>query len=141
MAERIEHQIEYPLLGVEGWIACGEWDPWHERCPGQRRGDIVGAVVPDLDEGGRARPRSAVIFWVGGRIQDAETNGPHAWAAPHEIFHLFGFNHHPDVDPSARTRGGLFMSEQLTRWTASPEMRPDFHDIDALRCIFPEGEP
>ena len=106
LAERIEGQNDYPLLEVVGWIQCGEWDPWRERCPRQRRGEIVAAVVPDLDEGGRARGRTAVIFWVGGRIQDSETNGPHAWAAPHEIFHLFGFGHHPEVDPSSRGLGG-----------------------------------
>ncbi len=81
LAERIEGQIDYPLLEVGGWIRCGEWDPWRERCPRQRHGEIVAAVVPDRDEGGRAHARNAVIFWVGGRIQDAQTNGPHAWAA------------------------------------------------------------
>ena len=57
----------------------------------------------------------------------------------HEIFHLLGFNHHYEIDPEWRFAGGVEMSPPLTRVRLPEAEAVLWEDIDALRCIFPEG--
>ena len=56
----------------------------------------------------------------------------------HELFHLFGFAHIDGYDPERVD--GVVMSRALddsSNWPGAQSVT--WQDIDALRCIFPEG--
>ena len=143
----IEAQLGYPIIEVSGWTRCDGWDPGIE-CTGRQRGQAVGTVewtgtVATLeDSGARAAIRRGVIYWTNGAINVA--GNPHQWAAPHELFHLWGFTHNPDSRHAQRyppTPGeGVEMSVTLTDWTRSREMWPTSVDIDALGCVLPHPD-
>jgi len=60
----------------------------------------------------------------------------------HEIFHLLGFTHSPRSNhPWQSPPGvGVPMSVRLTnRPLSRTDLGVTFEDVDALRCIFPEG--
>jgi len=57
----------------------------------------------------------------------------------HETLHLLGFNHDFGVDPALRHHGGIEMSVALTTVARPDAEAVLWSDIDALRCIFPEG--
>ena len=65
-------------------------------------------------------------------------------ALAHEIWHLLGFVHHPDGPNSKGPPGeGVPMSLALNgqRATNPNDLGVRYKDVDALRCIFPEGGP
>ena len=154
-ADRIEEQIGYPIIGAGSVIPVPENMPkgWNRpstnnlpNCGRRKRHQILGvhlSASPRGHSGGggfRAFPRCAVLeYWVG---EDSPSDS--AWGRTvvrHELFHLFGFGHSLETHPHEADLGGVPMSPELT----VPEdyglaiFAPTFDDIDALRCIFPEG--
>ena len=59
----------------------------------------------------------------------------------HEMFHLFGFNHSPnDWRGEHDYWRGYCMSLRLNGvYVDEEDVGVAFEDVDALRCIFPEG--
>lgn len=147
LSERIREQIGYAVLDMGGWMAR----PYD--CSKRERGQIVAVVRPDPYSPDKptvasANPRCAVVTYSGG---DVVTD----WdsIASHEIFHNFGFTHsreystngwrHPWQTPEGE---GVAMSVPLSEGDGGPDGRRGrsdlgvtFEDVDALRCIFPEG--
>lgn len=143
----IEAQLGYPIIEVSGWTRCHGWNPAKD-CSGRQRGQAVGTVewtgtvATSQDSGAAAAVRRGVIYWTNGAINVA--GNPHQWAAPHELFHLWGFTHHPEsrhAQAYPPTPGeGVEMSVTLTDWTRSREMWPTWADIDALGCVLPHPD-
>ena len=139
LADHVEDQIGYRLFDVGGWVA--EEDRGFEvrngrveNCIGIRPGGMVASVMPADGHGG-ANSACAVFHWSNGDI-DLAFDGTLA----HEMWHLFGFAHHPDsTHPQKLPPGeGVPMSIQLTNEPAGPRhLGITFEDVDALRCIFP----
>ncbi len=135
LSERIEGQIGYSILEVGGWIE----DPRIEfprECDSRLPGQIVAMVLPDSDQRyAQASPRCAL--WA--------SHGPDmdfgAGTVSHELFHLFGFSHHPtDWNRPGRPGEGVPMSVRLTgSYVDETDLGVSFADVDALRCIFREG--
>ena len=153
LAERIEDQIGYPILEVAGWIpeeARGFriTHPDIQDCSGVRPGGIVATVVPRIQKdsagfvGAGTKSHCAVLFWTSSDI-DTTLDGVMA----HEIWHLFGFTHHPlSLHPNQTPPGvGVPMSIHLTTalgYRTPRELGVTYEDVDALRCVFPEnGSP
>jgi hypothetical protein len=151
LSQRLEEQLGYSILEVGGWIRDDRvqfTDAWCEwRSPGQ----LVGLVVPNashpgfIDGGGWANPRCAL--WGSMRYLGVtpELGGQDSHVV-HEIFHNFGYKHHPDSDRPSQSPNGIPMSFRLTtaKRTTGQRLAPlslgvTFEDVDALRCIFPEG--
>ena len=143
LSERIEDQLGYPIIEVGGFIR-DERIRFSNHCDWRAKGQIVGMVVPEsrsdyIRPGGYARPQCALWGSMG-------YLGLHDAGVVHEVFHNFGFKHHWN-DPLGLgpTRGegvGVWMSELLTAVygrVPSGNLGVTFEDIDALRCIFPEG--
>ena len=139
LSERIEDQIGYSILEVGGWLE----DPRVEfpfsrtdRCDWRRQGQIVGIIVPD-SEHRYVQAVSRCALWA--------SHGPDmdfgAGTVSHETFHNFGFSHHPtDWRSPGRPGEGVPMSVRLTgAYLDSMDLGVSFADVDALRCIFPEG--
>ncbi|MXZ61093.1 MAG: hypothetical protein F4Z12_09565 [Acidobacteria bacterium] len=139
LAARVEEQIGYPLFEVGGWVPEQErgfeiGEGRVEDCIGVRPGGMVASVMPTGGSGG-ADPSCAVFFWSNGDI-DLAFDGTLA----HEMWHLFGFTHHPDSTHPQKTPAGhrVPMSVQLTNEPVGPrDLGVTFEDVDALRCIFP----
>ena len=139
LSEWIEDQIGYSILEVGGWLQ----DPRVEfpfsrtaRCDWRLPGQIVGMVVPDTDlRYVAARPKCAVWANMGPDMDFG------AGTVSHEIFHNFGFSHHPTTWRNPGRPGeGVPMSVRLTGAYVDPtDLGLSFADVDALRYIFPEG--
>lgn len=148
LAERIEDQIGYPVLEVAGWIPEEERGfriahPDIRDCTGVRPGGIVGTVVPKIQVGSSGligagtKAHCAVLFWTTSDI-DTTLDGVMA----HEIWHLFGFTHHPESTHRNQPLPGVGvpMSIHLTNTYITPrELGVTYEDVDALRCVFPQG--
>lgn len=145
LSDRVEEQIGYSILEVAGWIEEDErgFRISHtdiRQCTRPQPGRIVATVVPEVIPSSglviaKARPRCGVLYWTSNDV-DTTLDGVMA----HEIWHLFGFQHNPlSTHPNKSPRGvGYPMSIHLTNQYTDPrELGPNFHDIDALRCIFP----
>ena len=140
LSERIEEQLGYSILEVAGWIPeaergfrIGREDV--EDCVGVRPGGIVATVIPFEERYAAARPYCGVVFWTDNDIW-ADSDG----TLPHEIFHLFGFGHSLETHPHEAWQGGVAMSVRLTNSRWGPrDLGVTFEDVDALRCILPEG--
>ena len=150
LADQIEGQLGYRIIEAGGVVPpprdlpadwndgsndgvkyCEQW-----RKPGQ----IVGVHLESLPPGHRgggalaASPWCAfVTYYVGdGPLTGAAADAGRT-AIVHELFHLFGFEHLDDLG-----RDGIPMSRSLT-YESGGGFRAGFDDIDALRCVFPEG--
>ena len=153
LADRIEEQVGYRIIEAGDVIPVPEDMPdgWNKpranlRCEQWRKPMwAVGlhlTEIPEGHDGGGALsavPWCAVVsYWVG------DGPGPGAYsrtAIVHELFHLLGFGHSLETNPDEAYLGGVPMSPQFTspnRFGLSIFV-PTFEDIDALRCIFPEG--
>ncbi len=145
-SERIENQLGYPILEPGGWI--GEDDGFviemdeHlsiVRCatlePGRR---AVITATPEFASVGAAFPACALAWFQTFDL-------PADYLAPHELFHLFGFRHSEETHPEEREWGGIPMSRGLTTGVNAAGtdfiegLGVAFEDIDALRCVLPEG--
>ena len=155
LAEQIEEHVGYPIIQAGAVIPAPEdapegWnDPTMYSPPGCRDwrepGQVVGmhlSSLPTWHRGGGALSAATtcavVSYWVGDGLPTDDF-----WITytrtiiVHELFHVLGFKHsHGDGLPESV---GVTMSEQLTFGTASGEVLPTAGDLDALRCIFPEG--
>ena len=139
LSERIEGQIGYSILEVAGWISeaergftIGYEDV--EDCVGVRPGGIVATVIPNEERYAAARAYCGVVYWTNNDIDSWDST------LPHEVFHLFGFGHSLITHPQEAWQGGIPMSVRLTTSPAGPtDLGVTFDDVDALRCIFPEG--
>ena len=131
LAERIEEQIGYSIFGVGGWERDSQavW-PDSGGCDWRASGQIVATYVGSGPA--RAHPRCAM--WQGGLEFGNGT-------VSHELFHLFGFTHHPNGWRGPGTYGhGVFMSNRLNGvYVDEEDIGVTFEDVDALRCVFPEG--
>jgi hypothetical protein len=153
LSQRIEAQIGYSILEVGGWIGEDERGfriapPDIRGCTGVRPGGIVGTVVPKLQPTGSdlvaagTKSHCAVLFWTSNDI-DTQLDGVMA----HELFHLFGFAHHPlSRHPRKSPPGvGVPMSVHLSTaagYRTPRELGVTYEDVDALRCVFPKnGSP
>ena len=142
LAGRIEEQIGYPIIELRGWLPVEKRtfvirDADLHDCERLRPGEIIVTTIPDdTPYRGAARSHCAAFFWTHG---DIDTTWDATFA--HELFHLFAFGHSPITHPHEVDRyGGVPMSVRLTRGAASPrDLGVTFKDVDALRCIFPEG--
>ena len=141
LSERIEEQLGYSILEVAGWIPeaergfrIGREDV--EDCVGVRPGGIVATVIPFEEKWyAAARAYCGVFFWTDNDIW-SHSDG----TLPHEIFHLFGFGHSLETHPQEAWQGGVPMSVRLTNGRSGPrDLGVTFEDVDALRCILPEG--
>ena len=157
LADQIEEQIGYRILEVgsviplpenlpEGWNAPSTYGPrdceqWRE--PGQILGIHTVRIPPGYGSGGGAfgaAPWCAVVsYWLGNGLSPDESYRIYARTGiVHEIFHLFGFKH--DSDAVRPEPVGIFMSAQLTSGRIGDGAQyPTFDDVDAMRCIFPQG--
>lgn len=153
MSSHIEDQIGYSIIEVEGsgWFAapnrpdCGSLHrEWRET------GTVLAWVYPELwrnretgepEQGAVTASHCATVkFWGG---MDEEENDS---VIVHEIFHHFGYTHSPLPLSNGRPHSfqtppgvGVPMSVELTGGIPSPGLSLTFDDVDALRCIFPEG--
>ena len=144
LSERLEAQLGYSVLQWAGWIGEDERgfgiadDGGIEDCEGVRPGGIVTTVIPHPSVGARAFVQCGVVAWVGDVIYMSGDG-----AMPHEIFHLLGFAHSPDSPPDVSKSPpgvGVPMSLPLTMVRESGSgLGVTFEDVDALRCILPEG--
>ena len=155
LAAQIEQQIGYRILDVsrdlipraeadpamlevtqahEAWRSCNEW-----RTPGHAYGFVVDyshSVYEWSDAA--AVPRCAGFMYYGGEVAPAFES-----TTPHELFHLFGFKHHPNHGPETDPEDvGIYMSWPLSAGGSEatplgPRLGATFDDIDALRCVFP----
>ena len=143
LSAKIENQLGYSTVEVGGWISQGV--PCRDG--GERgRQQIVAFVSPETERGTNlvtASPRCADVQYYG-----ATMRGRRDGTIVHEIFHLFGFAHSPDVLVRTGTPHhsqsppgvGYPMTTTLTGdYPESGEVPATYSDIDALRCIFPEG--
>ena len=141
LSARIEEQLGYSLIEVGGWTQYGPGC----RDGGQRAGrkQIVAYVSPGTEHGttlASAAPNCADVNYHGGTMK-GRRNG----TIVHETFHLFGFAHSPDpLQRTGRphqhqTDTGYPMSTTLTGDYPALGVPVTFDDVDALRCIFPEG--
>ncbi|MXX85278.1 MAG: hypothetical protein F4Y71_02345 [Acidobacteria bacterium] len=158
LADRIEEQIGYPIIEAgsvipvpqnppEGWNAPTRYAPpgcqqWRE--PGRIHG-IHLTDLPDGHAGGGALLASAscgvVSYYVGRGLPPPGRSREWARSAiRHELFHLFGFKHRDDEFPA---HVGITMSPELLNGDRTGAdvgfMYATFEDVDALRCVFPEG--
>ncbi len=139
MSEQITEQIGYPILEVGGWERDSEiaWPDFRDRqpCSWRTRGQIIGMATDDPDVPGAAANPKCAVWAKGGSFDFA--NGTVA----HEIFHLFGFTHHPqDWRGPGQVGHGVFMSRRLNgAYVDRDDVPLSFEDMDALRCIFPRG--
>lgn len=138
LSARIEEQIGYSILEVAGW----KQDPrieWPDAsgagaCDWRTPGEIIGLATDSPDvPGAAAYPRCAL--WAKGGTFDF-ANGTVA----HELFHIFGFTHHPqDWRAPGEYGNGVFMSRRLNgAYVDRKDIPVSFEDVDALRCIFPQ---
>ena len=152
LSERIEDQIGYPVVEVGGLIEAPvpgpDCDARYRRW--RRPGQIVAQVIPELwrDRTGRAVEaivsaglHCATIDYWGGYVNTQRDS-----IIGHELYHLFGFEHsklplsNGEPHPSVGADGvGVRMSPGLTGGTEPPHLGVNYHDVDALRCVFPEG--
>ncbi len=130
LADRIRDQIGYSLFEVGGLLE----DPWVEylvrgdRCYWRERGQIVGMYYES------AQANYQCAMWAGSLTF---SNG----SVAHNTFHLFGFDHSPnDWRGEHDYWKGYWMSLRLTGvYEDDEDIGVSFEDVDALRCIFPEG--
>lgn len=104
LAGRIEDQIGYSLFEVGGTLEDARvGDPLDGDCGGREPGQVIGVYQAD----GPARANRRCATWVGDLSFGAGT-------VSHELFHLFGFEHHPEAwrFPGQYERG-VFMSNRL----------------------------
>ena len=114
LSDEIESQIGYPILEVAGWVdvedrGFGFNDTHVTPCEGVRPGGIVATVHPnDTSVFAGAMPRCGVIYWTAGGLNDGWEGCPACGyhAATHEIFHLFGFSHSPNVEGQQQSPPG-----------------------------------
>ncbi|MXW70022.1 MAG: hypothetical protein F4Z74_01040 [Acidobacteria bacterium] len=165
LADKIEDQLGYRILEEGDVIPVPEGmrPGWNEdgtefwnTCPLPReRGQIQGFFMDHIVDwhptsDGQAHPpcgdyaynRPFVTYWPCRGCEDERTPDPYNHYVDglthHEIFHLLGFIHTEDDERIAR-REGVPMT-----WTLRASQGPGaeavlWQDIDALRCIFPEG--
>ena len=154
--EKIEAQLGYRILEAGDVLPVPEgmrpgWNlitpQFRRTCQLPRdRGQILGYYTdasndpPGPGADGQANPgcgtftflkRFMTIWPVPGDTSDALTL--------HELFHVLGYVHSDNDEDRIANGNGVRMSYTLTR-----EVRPGadavrWHDIDLLRCIFPEG--
>ncbi len=160
LADRIEDQVGYPIIEAgslipvpaqlpAGWNVPPSGRSGPRNCAALREpGQIVGidlASLPDGHDGGGALSASPWCALVSYYVGDGPLDGYHrSWARSavrHELFHLFGFKHRADEYPA---HIGVTMSPELLNGDRDGKnagyMYVTFEDVDALRCIFPEGE-
>ena len=141
LSARIKEQLGYSLIEVGGWTQYGPGC----RDGGQRRGrkQIVAYVSPGTEHGttlATAAPSCADVNYHGGTMK-----GRRDGTIVHETFHLLGFTHSPDpLQRTGRphphqTPGGYPMSTTLTGDYPRSGVPVTVDDVEALRCIFPEG--
>ena len=131
LSDRIEDQIGYRIFEVGGLIDDPSIEyPARNECPWREPGQIVGMYRGE----GSARANTMCAMWGGGLMFG---NGTVA----HEMFHLFGFNHSPnDWRGEHDYWRGYWMSLRLNGvYVDEEDVGVAFEDVDALRCIFPEG--
>ena len=155
LSQRIEEQLGYSILEPEGWIAEADRGFGIARggilnCKGPppggvRPGGIVGSDR-STDGGGSHRPPACegqagvcrCSFYLNNDLAPSFDG-----VLTHELFHLFGFTHSPDSTHPQQTPPGMGvpMSVHLTQagYPAPRDLGVTFEDVDALRCIFPEG--
>ncbi|MXW71406.1 MAG: fibronectin type III domain-containing protein [Acidobacteria bacterium] len=142
LADRIEDQIGYRIIELGGWLPVEKRtfeirDADLRDCERVRPGEIIVTVIPEdrPDLRAAARPYCAAFFWDDNDL-DATWDGVFS----HELFHLFGFGHSLETHPQEAWQGGIPMSVRLTNARRFPrDLGVTFDDVDALRCIFPEG--
>ena len=146
VSDAIENQIGYSVLEVAGWVDMEDRGFGFtnanvpQPCVGVRPGGIVATVHPrEVHYGAGAMPRCAVILWSAGALDASGYT-----AATHEIFHLFGFSHSPNVEGQQQSPPGegVHMTTSLSAgrpviWPRPERAGATWDDIDALRCIFP----
>ena len=140
LSERIEEQLGYSLIEVGGWTHYGSGC----RDSGKRVGrkQIVAYVSPETEHGtylASAAPSCADVRYFGGTMK-----GRRDGTIVHETFHLLGYAHSPDPLRTGRphpqqTPGGYPMSTTLTGDYPGSGVPVTVDDVEALRCIFPEG--
>ena len=151
LSDAIESQIGYSVLEVAGWVDVEDRGfEFTDRniwpCEGVRPGGIVATVHPNKTTVAAARPHCGVIFWTAEGLDNGREGCPACGyhAAIHEIFHLFGFSHSPNVEGQQQSPPGegVHMTTSLSAGRPVIWPRPElagatWDDIDALRCIFP----
>ncbi len=142
LARRIEDQLGYSILEVEGWIP--ERDRGFDTpawalpgCVGVRPGGIVVTVIPEERPSGAAVPECAAFYWANDDI-DTTWDGTMA----HELFHLFGFAHAPGAHSQQSPPGvGVRMSARLTsQYMSAEDLGVNHADVYALGCVFPHPD-
>ncbi len=131
-SERVKDQLGYSILEVGGWIENVEWSDEERDCSWRIARQITGIMDTETVARvgtGYARPKCALYLeWAGALEQ--------GFGTVHELYHLFGFAHHPESSkPEPARARGVSMSHRLTD---GGEHSATYDDIDALRCIFPE---
>ena len=152
---KIERQLGYRIVEMGEVIPVPEGTPpdwnkdirnYHRTCPlpresGQVQFFYLDDVVPPAPNAG------AVAFTRCGSFAITKYRVGNGWPCPgcdwggptmHELFHLFGFAHIDGYDPEEGH--GVVMSRALddsSNWPGAQSVT--WQDIDALRCIFPEG--
>ena len=156
LADQIEEQVGYRILDVDrtlipraeanramakvtqdhdAWGQCNQW-----RTPGHVYGFVVDYSHSRYAwSDAAAVPRCAGFMYYGGEVAPAFES-----TTPHELFHLFGFKHHPNHGEQTNPEEvGIYMSWPLSAGGSEatplgPRLGATFEDIDALRCVFPQ---
>ena len=154
LSRHIKEQIGYSIFEVGDWVQGTlplktQREARGRYCnDGRSEGQAFAVVVEqhwedDPEETGAvtASPRCTLITYWGNHVNVEKDS-----IIGHELFHLLGFTHsrkplsngrpHPSQSPPGE---GVEMSVELTGGTAPPDLGVTYEDVDALRCIFPEG--
>lgn len=130
LAERIEVQIGYPIFRVEGFLEDPrvEYPISGSECPWRERGQIVWMYWEKAQANYQCAMTAGSLSFDNGSVA-------------HSTFHLFGFDHSPnDWRGEHDYWKGNWMSQRLTGvYVDEADVGVAFEDVDALRCIFPEG--
>lgn len=145
LSERIEDQLGYPIIEVAGWMD-DERVRFSNSCEWRMPGQIVGMVVVEsspeyVGPGARARPRCAI--WAAmPSLHINPDEGHSVGTVAHETFHNLGFTHSFTDWRNPGTPGeGVPMSVRLNgTYVDGVDLGVSYADVDALRCIFPQGQ-
>ena len=154
LADKIEDQIGYRIVEAGDVIPVPEGAPpgwntdeqrYRRTCPVVAdRDQILGFYMDDTNHGspgtdGQANSYCGSFSYMRPVLENWPCPGCDKDALTlHELFHVLGFVHFDDDDFIARGEG-VRMSAPLT-WDGWPGVDTVLRsDIDALRCIFPEG--
>ncbi len=134
LSDRIKDQIGYSILEVGGWSTDPLVD-FNSDCDWRQPRKIFAMVVPGPEGPARAKRRCGIWASEGTDLDFG------AGTVSHELFHLFGFEHHPENWRSpGQYDSGVFMSNRLSGvYVDEEDVGVSFEDVDALRCIFPKA--